>query len=202
MRDDAMAGNVTSPPDDPAAIPLEYVPIPAGPDGSILIAHDRHRLSQVAARALVPARTLRVGSLPHDASVVAQIESKAVRRQRGLRRSARARQVGQLIAAAGLPFLVAALLGLLALPIRGVPVGGDAVARFIETAGGSVGGPAPGRGHLAVAVRLADPARAPRGDHASRGTWRRDHPRGCRIAGAGRRRAVPGCRRVASGGFQ
>ena len=140
MRNDAMAGNVTAPPDDPAAIPLEYVPIPAGPDGSMLIAHDRHRLSQVAARALVPARTLRVGSLPHDASVVAQIESKAVRRQRGLRRSARARQVGQLVAAAGLPFLVAALLGLLALPIRGIPVGGDAVAHFIETAGGSVGG--------------------------------------------------------------
>ena len=140
MRDDTLAGNVTAPPDDPAAIPLEYVPIPVGPDGSMLIAHDRHRLSQVAALALVPARTLRVGSLPHDASVVAQIESKAVRRQRGLRRNARARQWTQLIAAAGLPFLVAALLGLLALPLRSVSVVGDAVADFVGTAGGSVGG--------------------------------------------------------------
>ena len=140
MRDDTLAGNVTAPPDDPAAIPLEYVPIPVGPDGSTLIAHDRHRLLQVAARALVPARTLRVGSLPLDASVVAQIESKAVRRQRGLRRNARARQWTQLIAAAGLPFLVAALLGLLALPLRSVSVVGDAVADFVGTAGGSVGG--------------------------------------------------------------
>ena len=132
--------DVTTQPDDPAAIPLEYVPIRAGPDGSIVIAHDRHRLTQVAARALIPTRTLRVDALAHDASVVARIESKALRRLRRLRRNARARQWAQLIAAVGLPFLVAALLGLLALAIRGVPAVGDAVADFIGSAGGSLGG--------------------------------------------------------------
>ena len=136
----ALAGSAAGQPDDPAAIPLEYLPIPAGPDGSTLIAHDRHRLTQVAARALVPARTLRVDALPHDASVVARIEAKALRRMRRLRRNARARQWAQLLAALGLPFLVAALLGLLALPVRSIPVVGDAVADFIGSAGGSLGG--------------------------------------------------------------
>ncbi len=127
-------------PDDPAAIPLEYVPIPVGPNRSLLIAHDRHRLTQAATRALVPTRTLRVATLPFDASVVAGIETKAVRRLRRLRRHARTRQWAQLIAAAGLPFFVAALLGLLALPVRGVPVVGEAVAAFLGSAGGSLGG--------------------------------------------------------------
>ena len=140
MRAEAVDAGGTAWPDDPAAIPLEYVPIPAGPNGSILIAHDRHRLAQVAARALVPARTLRVASLPHDDTVVTQIEANALRRQRRLRRNARARQLAQMIAAVGLPFFVAALLGLLALAIRGIPVVGTTIAQFIATAGGSLGG--------------------------------------------------------------
>lgn len=129
-----------APPDDPAAIPLEYVPIPVGPNRSILIAHDRHRLTHVATRALVPARTLRVASLPCDDSIVPSIEAKAVRRLRRLRRHARTRQWAQLIAAAGLPFFVAALLGVLALPLHGVPVVGETVAEFVGSAGGSLGG--------------------------------------------------------------
>ena len=140
MRAETRTDKVTTEGPDPAAIPLEYVPIPAGPNGSMLIAHDRHRLMQVAARALVATRTLRVGSLPTDASLVEQIESKALRRQRGLRRNARVRQWAQLIGAAGLPFFIAALLGLLAFPIRGLPVVGNAVADFAGSAGGSVGG--------------------------------------------------------------
>ena len=128
------------PQDDPAAIPLEYTPIPAGPNGSMLIAHDRHRLVQVAARALIPARELRVGALPADAAAVDRIEAKAVRRLRRVRNHAIARQWAQMVAAVGAPFLVAALLGLLAVPIRNVPAVGEASANFVGSAGGSLGG--------------------------------------------------------------
>ena len=140
MRGQGTGANAQGQADDPAAVPLDYVPLPAGPNGAILVAHDRHRLTQVVARALVPARTLRVGAVPHDASLVTQIESKAVRQQRRLRRHARARQVARLLAAAGLPFLVAALLGLLAMPSRALPAIGPAVAQFLGSAGGSAGG--------------------------------------------------------------
>ncbi len=133
-------GHVTAQREDPAAVPLEYVPIPAGPNGSTLIAHDRHRLVQVVARALVPARTLRVESLPHDSDLVLRIETKAVRRLRRLRRHARARQWAQVITTLGLPFLVAALLGLISLPLRNVPAVGEAVAAFVGSSGGSLGG--------------------------------------------------------------
>ena len=126
--------------DDPAAIPLDYVPIAAGPNGSMLVAHDRHRLTQVAARTLIPARTLRVDAPSGDTSVVEQIEVKAVRRLRRLHRHARARQWALLIAALGLPFLVAALLGLLSAPIRGVPAVGATGANVLGSAGGSLGG--------------------------------------------------------------
>ncbi|MCY3896856.1 MAG: hypothetical protein OXG17_10345 [Chloroflexi bacterium] len=140
MRAKATGASAPGQPDDPAAVPLDYVPIGAGPNGAILVAHDRHRLTQVVARALVPARTLRVGADSHDASLVTQIESKAVRQQRRLRRHARARQWAWLLAAVGLPFLVAALLGLLAIPGRELPAIGEAVAPFLGSAGGSAGG--------------------------------------------------------------
>jgi len=132
--------SMTTERDDPAAVPLDYVPIPAGPNGSVLIAHDRHRLRQVAGRALIPARTLRVDALPGNASAVEGIETKAVRGLRRSGRHARARQWAHVIAAAGLPFLVAALLGLLSLPIRNVPAVGGIVADFLGSAGGSLGG--------------------------------------------------------------
>ncbi len=134
------AGSVPDRREDPAAIPLEYVPIPAGPNGSTLIAHDRHRLVQVVARALIPARTLRVGSLPHDSDAVPRVEAKAVKRLRRLRRHARARQWAQLVASLGLPFLVASLMGLVSVPIGYVPAIGEAVANFIGSSGGSLGG--------------------------------------------------------------
>ena len=140
QANDSIPGNATAQREDPAAVPLEYVPIPAGRNGSTLIAHDRHRLVQVIARALVPARTLRVGSLPHDSDMVLRIEAKAVRRLRRLRRHARARQFAYLITTLGLPFLVAALLGLVSLPIRNVPAVGEAVAALIGSSGGSLGG--------------------------------------------------------------
>ena len=126
--------------DDPAAIPLDYLPIPAGPNGAVLIAHDRHRLRQVAGRALIPSRSLHVDALPADASAVDRIEAKAVQGLRRAGRHARARQWAQVIAAAGLPFLVAALLGLLSVPIRHVPAVGATVADFLGSAGGSLGG--------------------------------------------------------------
>ena len=126
--------------DDPAAIPLDYVAIPAGPNGSVLIAHDRHRLRQVAGRALIPARTLRVDARPGDASAVERIEAKAVRGLRRSGRHVRARLWVQVMAAVGLPFLVAALLGLVSVPIRNVPAVGASVADFLGSAGGSLGG--------------------------------------------------------------
>lgn len=132
--------SITAERDDPAAIPLDYVPIPAGPNGSVLIAHDRHRLRQVAGRALIPARTLRVDALPADASVVDRVEATAVRGLRRSGRHARARLLAHVIAAVGLPFLVAALLGLLSAPIRNVPAVGAAGADFLGSAGGSLGG--------------------------------------------------------------
>ena len=126
--------------DDPAAIPLDYVPIPAGPHGSVLIAHDRHRLRQVVGRALTPARTLWVDARPGDTSAVDQIEAKAVRGLRRSGRHVRARLWVHVIAAVGLPFLVAALLGLMSVPIRNVPAVGASVADFLGSAGGSLGG--------------------------------------------------------------
>ena len=136
----ASVASVPAERDDPAAIPLDYVPIPAGPNGSVLIAHDRHRLRQVAGRVLIPARTLRVDALPGDASAVDRIEAKAVRELRRWGRHARARQWAHVLAAAGLPFLVASLLGLLSVPIRNIPAVGGAVADFLGSAGGSLGG--------------------------------------------------------------
>ncbi|MCY3957285.1 MAG: hypothetical protein OXG65_03225 [Chloroflexi bacterium] len=132
--------SLTAERDDPAAIPLDYVPLPAGPNGAVLIAHDRHRLRQVAGRALIAARTLRVDALPGDDSAVDRIEANAVRGLRRSGRHVRARLWAQVIAAVGLPFLVAALLGLLSVPIRNVPAVGAAVADFLGSAGGSLGG--------------------------------------------------------------
>lgn len=138
--DPSSAASATAERDDPAAIPLDYMPIPVGPNGSVLIAHDRHRLRQVAGRALIPARTLRTDALPRDAAAVERIEAKAVRGLRRSGRHARARQWAHVIAALGLPFLVAALLGLLSVPIRNVPAVGGTVADFLGSAGGSLGG--------------------------------------------------------------
>jgi hypothetical protein len=72
--------------------------------------------------------------------MVAGIEANALRRQRRQRRRAKARQWARLLVALGLPFLVAALLGLLAIPLGGIPGIGEAVASFVGSAGGSLGG--------------------------------------------------------------
>ncbi len=149
------AGRATAAAHDPAAAALEYAPLAAGPGGALLVAHDRQRLLEVVRHGLPARRTLRLASDParaqgtegaraaapsRDADLAARIERNARRRVRRLRRNARAGQAALGLAALGLPFLAAALLGLLALPIRSIPAVGGALADFVGSAGGSLGG--------------------------------------------------------------
>ena len=140
MVDQTSGSSVTLAGADGAAIPLEYVPINAGPGGSMLVAHDRNRLNQIVVEGLVPKRVLRVRSLPQDVSMVARVESNAFKRIRRLRRNAQARFLAQLFAAFGLPFLTATVLGLTAIFIRGLPLFDGSVIEFLGSAGGSLGG--------------------------------------------------------------
>jgi len=125
---------------DGSAIPLEYVPINAGPGGSMLVAHDRNRLNNIVIEGLFPKRVLRVRSLSQDVSIAARVESNAFQRLRCLRRNAQARFLAQFIAAFGLPFLTATLLGLTAILIRGFSLLDGSIIEFLASAGGSLGG--------------------------------------------------------------
>ena len=122
------------------SIPVEYAPIPVGPNDSELVAHDRHRLSDALVRGIPIARTLRIDELPDDVATVARIEVGAIRRLRQAARAAQARRWRVYVSAAGLPFLTATLLGLLGVWLGTVPVIGEPVGRFVATAGGNVGG--------------------------------------------------------------
>lgn len=122
------------------SIPVEYAPIPVGPNDSELVAHDRHRLNDALVRGIPVARTLRIDELPDDVATVARIEVGAIRRLRQAARAAQARRWRVYVAAAGLPFLTATLLGLLGVWLGTVPVIGEPVGAFVATAGGNVGG--------------------------------------------------------------
>ena len=125
---------------DLAAVPLEYVPINVGPRGLTLVAHDRNRLKQIIVEGLVPKRVLRVRALPEDVSIAARLEANAFQRARRHRRNAKARFLAHLIAACGLPFLTATLLGLTAILFRGLSLFDGAIHVFLGSAGGSLGG--------------------------------------------------------------
>tara|TARA_Y100000588_G_scaffold382568_1_gene470317 strand:- start:16950 stop:18455 length:1506 start_codon:yes stop_codon:yes gene_type:complete len=134
---------------DLAAVPLEYVPIDVGPGGATLVAHDRNRLKQIVVEGLVPKRVLRVSSLPADVSIAARVESNAFQRARRLRRNAQAQFLAHVLAACGLPFLSATLLGLTAILFRDLTLFDGAIYSFLGSAGGSLGGLP-----LAIAISL------------------------------------------------
>ena len=119
---------------DLADVPLEYVPINVGPRGLTLVAHDRNRLKQIIVEGLVPKRALRVRSLPEDVSIAARVEANAFQRARRHRRNAQAQFLAYVIAACGLPFLTATLLGLIAILFRGLSLFDGAIIFFLGSA--------------------------------------------------------------------
>jgi len=135
-----MASSAFDPVRHAPTIPVEYAPIPVGPNDSELVAHDRHRLSDALVRGIPIARTLRIDELPDDVATVARIEVGAIRRLRQAARAAQARRWRVYVSAAGLPFLTAALLGLLGVWLATIPVIGEPIGTFVGTAGGNVGG--------------------------------------------------------------
>ena len=121
-------------------MPIEYAPIPVGPDDGMLVAHDRHRLSDAFVRGIPISRTLRIEGLPEDVASVARIEVGTIRRLRQAAQAAQARRWRVYVAAAGLPFLTAALLGLVGVWLGTLPIIGEPLGAFVGTAGGNVGG--------------------------------------------------------------
>jgi len=69
-----MASGAFDPVRHAPTMPIEYAPIPVGPNDSELVAHDRHRLSDALVRGIPIARTLRIDELPDDVATVARIE--------------------------------------------------------------------------------------------------------------------------------
>ena len=122
------------------SIPVEYAPIPVGPNDSELVAHDRNRLTDAFVRGIPISRTLRIEKLPDDVATVARIEVGAIRRLRRAARAAQARRWRVYVSAAGLPFLTATLLGLLGVWLGTIPIIGEPLGAFVGTAGGNVGG--------------------------------------------------------------
>lgn len=135
-----MASGAFDPVRHAPTMPIEYAPIPVGPNDSELVAHDRHRLSDALVRGIPIARTLRIDELPDDVATVARIEVGAIRRLRQAARAAQARRWRVYVSAAGLPFLTAALLGLLGVWLATIPIIGEPIGGFVGTAGGNVGG--------------------------------------------------------------
>ena len=135
-----MASGAFDPVRHAPTIPVEYAPIPVGPNDSELVAHDRHRLSDALVRGIPIARTLRIDELPDDVATVARIEVGAIRRLRQAARAAQARRWRVYVSAVGLPFLTAALLGLLGVWLGTIPVIGEPIGGFVGSAGGNVGG--------------------------------------------------------------
>lgn len=149
MLEESIESSVAVAAPDLADVPLEYVPINVGPRGLTLVAHDRNRLKQIIVEGLVPKRALRVRSLPEDVSIAARVEANAFQRARRHRRNAQAQFLAYVIAACGLPFLTATLLGLIAILFRGLSLFDGAIHFFLGSAGGSLGGLP-----LAVAISL------------------------------------------------
>ncbi len=122
------------------SMPIEYAPIAVGPKDGVLVAHDRRRLSDAFVRGIPISRTLRIEELPEDVASVARVEVGTIRRLRQAVQAAQARRWRVYVAAAGLPFLTAALLGLLGVWLGTIPVIGEPLGAFVGTAGGNVGG--------------------------------------------------------------
>ena len=177
--------SMTAERDDPAAIPLDYVPIPAGTER---FGTDRARSAPTPAGggSSVDSGLARYGWTRVRATVRPWTGSKP-RRCGGLRRlgrHARARHRAHVIAAAGLPFLVAALLGLVSVAIRNVPGRGGDRCRLPGQRRRFPGRAAAGCCYLPTAVRMADPPRTQTDCGASVGARRGGRAAGGRPPGA------------------
>jgi hypothetical protein len=133
-------GDATSP-EPPPALNLEFAAISIGSNGSQVLAHDRRRLESILIHATPAVRTARASTSSGDlAAAVRTVETNAMQRLRTARRVARGRRAAFYLVALGLPFLTAALLGLVGIWIARVPVIGDALGTFVGAAGSSAGG--------------------------------------------------------------
>ena len=90
--------------DDLDAPSLEYVPIPIGANGSVLLAHDRYRLARVLIHGLCPVRVLRLATPDQRTAgkvFVERVEAAAIQRICRDRDRWRAWQCAQLVGAFG-----------------------------------------------------------------------------------------------------
>ncbi len=113
------------------------VPNPLSP--SWLLAHDRH----LVLAAIVSGDNERglLGERPEfGAGQVVELERQMARRYAASRRRHYGQAAYLLLLAVGSPFLAASLLGALGLVIGPLPLVGDALGVFVESAGASVGG--------------------------------------------------------------
>ena len=133
-------GDAASPGSSPA-IDVEYAAISIGTDGSQVLAHDRRRLETLLISITPATRTARATTSPGDlAAAVRTVETNAIQRLRTARQVARGKRAALYLAALGLPFLTAALLGLVGIWIAAIPALGAALGSFVGAAGGSAGG--------------------------------------------------------------
>ena len=120
---------------------MEYAAISIGSDGSQVLAHDRRRLESILISTTPATRTARATTSPGDlTAAVRTVETNAIQRLRTARRVARGQRVALYLAALGLPFLSAALLGLVGIWITAIPALGGALGTFVGSAGSSAGG--------------------------------------------------------------
>ena len=122
------------------AVEIEYAPLPADFGGGTIYAHDRRALTAALLDGRRLIRTFRPATESADVPGVAVVEAGALRRLRATARKARARRWFSYALAAGLPFLVGTLLGLIGVWVAVIPWIGGPVGDFIGTAGATVGG--------------------------------------------------------------
>ena len=121
-------------------VDLEYTALPLGDEQRVLLAHDRRLAEYVVSRDAPAQRILRTASTHEDPSLAIQLELRALRQLRRAARAASARRLGVHVAAVGLPFLVAALLGLVGRWVGLIPGIGEPLGTLVGSVGGSVAG--------------------------------------------------------------
>ena len=124
----------------PPSVHVEYAAITVGPNDSVLIAHDRRQLAEALVRGIPISRTLRIEGSPENVASVEAVEAGAMRQLRIAARTALTRRVSVYLASMGLPFLTAALLGLLGIWLQLIPSIGGPIGDFVGTAGAAGGG--------------------------------------------------------------
>ena len=125
---------------------FEYAEAPNPFTEGMLFAHDPQALALALAdpgpqlRTLVSRDPETSGGGGAGIGEIRDIEESALKRARTARRSRSTRRLFWRIAAVGLPFTVASLLGALGLLVNTIPAIGPAAGEFVATAGSSVGG--------------------------------------------------------------